>query len=210
VGNKLLSFLIFIAMNVAGCSIITPEPSQAIEVYTLSPNSLEAGASVESKADNAVVLALSTIRSSRALMSPDIIYRDSKYGYDSYAYSRWSDSPAKLLEIVLQQALFQNRSISAVIPREISPADLSLETTLLDFSHHIQNNDTSMGRVALHVYLIDSQTKAVLANEAFSAEVLAAPRNAQGATTALNQASRIVVEQVNSWLDKRITSLGKQ
>jgi len=208
--NKLLSVLILIVMSLAGCSIINPEPSQAIEVYTLSPNSLVAGVSVENKADNAVVLALSPLRSSRALMSPDIIYRDSTYGYNSYAYSRWSDSPAKLLEIVLQQALSQNRSISAVIPREISPADLSLEVTLLDFSHHIQNSDTSMGLVALQVYLIDNKTKTVLASEEFSAQVLAEPRNAQGATTALNQASEIVVEQVNVWLAKHIASLGEQ
>ena len=209
-GSKLFSFLICIVISLTGCSIINPEPSQAIEVYTLSPVLSIAGISTENKAENAVVLALSPIRSSRALMSPDIIYRDSKYGYNSYAYSRWSDSPAKLLEIVLQQALSQNYSISAVIPREILPADLSLETTLLDFSHHIQNNDTSMGRVALRVYLIDSHTKAVLANEAFSTEVLAVPRNAQGATTALNQASGIVVEQVNAWLVKCIASLGDQ
>ena len=209
-GNKLFSFFIFIVINLTGCSIINPEPSQAIEVYTLSPIPSIAEISTENKAENTVTLALSPIRSSRALMSPDIIYRDSKHGYNSYAYSRWSDSPAKLLEIVLLQALAQNNSISAVIPRDILPADLSLETTLLDFSHHIQNNDTSMGRVALRVYLIDSHTKTILANEAFSAHVLAAPRNAQGATTALNQASGIVVDQVNSWLAKRIASLGEQ
>ena len=206
-GNKLLSVLIFIAMSLAaGCSIINPESSQAIEVYTLSPISSVTGISAENKADNAVVLALSPLRSSRALMSSDIIYRDSQYGYNSYAYSRWNDSPAKLVEIVLQQALSQNHSISVVIPRDLSPADLSLETTLLDFSHHIQNSDTSMGRVALRVYLIDSQTKAILASEAFSAQVLAAPRNAQGATVALNQASNLVVDELGIWLERTISN----
>lgn len=209
-GNKLFSFLIFITISLTGCSIINPESSQAIEVYTLSPTSSIAGAATENKYENAVILALSPIRSSRALMSPDIIYRDSEYGYNSYAYSRWSDSPAKLLELVLQQELSQNHAISAVIPREVSSADLLLETTLLDFSHHIQNNDTSMGRVALRIYLIDSHTKSILANKEFSTEVLAEPQNAQGATTALNQASGIVVEQVNDWLAKRIASLGEQ
>lgn len=191
-----------------GCSLIKPEPSPTIDVYTLSPISSIAEVATANKAEHAVILALSPIRSSRALMTPDIIYRDSEHGYNSYAYSRWSDSPAKLLAIVLQQTLSQNYSISAVIPRDISPADLVLEMTLLDFSHHIQNNDTSMGRVALRAYLIDGHTKTILANKVFSAEASAKRRNAEGATTALNQASRNVAGQVNGWLTNRIASLG--
>lgn len=154
--------------------------------------------------NNALVLALSPIRGSRGLMSSDIIYRDSEYGYNSYAYSRWSD-PTKLLEIVLQQALSQNHYISAVIPREMSQADLLLDATLFDFSHHIQNSDTSMGRVALRFYLIDAQTKTILASREFSAEVVAELRNAQGATAALNQASKTVVEQLDAWLGEHIS-----
>ena len=67
-----------------------------------------------------------------------------------------------------------------------------------------------MGRVALRVYLIDSETKTVLASEAFSAQVLAQPRNAQGATTALNQASKRVVDELAIWLERTLSSYPKK
>jgi len=192
-------------VSLTGCSIINPKPSQPIDIYTLAPMAIAGEQSVEDKVDNALVLALSPLRSSRGLMSSDIIYRDSQYGFDSYAYSRWSDSPTILLALLMQQSLSHNATISAVLPREISNADILLETTLLDFSHHVQNEEISLGRVAIRVNLIDAQTKTVLASKELSAKVDAKPRNAQGATTAINQASMQVVEQLDAWLTQQMT-----
>jgi len=188
--------------------MINPEPSQAVEVYTLTPTSSALGQSANNKADNALVLALSPIRSSRTLQSTDIIYRDSEYGYDSYAYSRWSDSPVNLLEIVLQQSLSQRPYLSAVVTNQTDAyAGLLLEGILLDFSHHVQGEDLSTGVVAIRFYLIDVQTKMILGTKVFSVEVTAEPRNSQGATSAINLATKSVIEALNDWLEVQISHL---
>ncbi|MBE0438585.1 MAG: membrane integrity-associated transporter subunit PqiC [Gammaproteobacteria bacterium] len=205
--NQLWFMLVVIVVSLTGCSLIKTTPGQPIDIYTLAPMALAQSMPVEDKADNALVLALSPLRSSRGLMSSDIIYRDSQYGFDSYAYSRWSDSPTILLALLMQDALSHNATISAVLPREIANADLLLETTLLDFSHHVQNDDTSFGRVAIRVHLIDVQTKAVLATKQLSAHVDAKQRNAQGAASSINQASMQVVDELDGWLTHYVSNL---
>lgn len=205
--NRLWFMLLVIGVSLTGCSLIKTTPSQPIDIYTLAPMTTAEGMSVKDKADNALVLALSPLRSSRGLMSSDIIYRESQYGYDSYAYSRWSDSPTTLLALLMQDSLSHNATISAVLPREIANADLLLETTLIDFSHHIQNQETSFGRVAIRVHLIDVQTKTVLATKELSAQVDAKQRNAQGAASSINQASMQVMAKLDTWLTQHVSKL---
>jgi len=181
------------------CSVINRIPSPAIDVYTLSPR-IESN-QVSTKVKDAVILALSPLRSSRSLMGTDIIYRNSDYSYDSYSYSRWSDSPAQLLELFLQHYLASNQFISAVVPvNSAIKADVILEGMLLDFSHHIQNDGLSTGRVAIQFNLINNQSKKVLATKEFSAEVVTESINAAGATAAINQATKKVTEELNDWL----------
>lgn len=181
------------------CSVINRVPSPEIDVYTLSPRIERNQVSIKVK--GAVILALSPLRSSRSLMGTDIIYRNSDYSYDSYAYSRWSDSPSQLVELFLQHYLASNQFISAVIPvNSVIQADVILEGILLDFSHHIQKDGISTGRVAIQFNLINNQSKKVLATKVFSAEVVAKPINAKGATAAINQATKKVAEKLNDWL----------
>jgi len=90
-------WLLITTVWLSGCSVITPKSSPAIDVYTLSQQMQQAKAPSEMKDATALILALSPIRSPQGLMSTDIIYRDTDYGFNSYAYSRWSDSPSKLL-----------------------------------------------------------------------------------------------------------------
>ena len=75
-----------------------------------------------------------------------------------------------------------------------------LQGELLDFSHHVQNNNSSTGIVKVHFYLLDSSTKSILANKLFSAEEVANPKNAKGATAAINRASSTIAEQLITWL----------
>ncbi|NQY26092.1 MAG: membrane integrity-associated transporter subunit PqiC [Piscirickettsiaceae bacterium] len=206
--NRLRILSILIIISLAGCSVINQKSSPAIDVYTLSPL-LEKESKIT--VDNAPVLALSPFRSSRGLMSSDIIYRDNEYAFNSYAYSRWSDSPAKLLEIAVQQSLSHRSYLKAVVPTQTGAhARLLLEATLLDFSHHIQGDEHSTGLVVIRFYLIDVQTKTILATKEFSAEVTAEPRNAQGATSAINLASKKVIEALHDWLEVQISHLSAE
>lgn len=196
----------------SACSVITPTPSPAIDVYTLSQQMEQTTTSSEMKDPKSLILALSPIRSPQGLMSTGIIYRDTDYGFNRYAYSRWSDSPSKLLGGYLQQFLAQSQRISAVIPvGSRADADLLLEATLVDFSHHIQANNTgSTGVVSIIFYLINSQDKTLLATKQFTEEVTADQNNAKHATIAINQASQLVAAALQAWLEQKMAGLPKK
>ncbi len=210
VKNKpFLLWVILTTVWLSGCSVITPTSSPAIDVYTLSQQMDQTTTASEIKASNAVILALSPIRSPQGLLSTGIIYRDNDYGFNSYAYSRWSDNPSKLLASYLQQYLTQSQRVSAVIPvGSRADADLLLEATLVDFSHHIHANDAdSTGVVSIIFYLINQHDKTLLATKQFTKEVTVDQNNAKYATIAINQASQLVAVGLQAWLEQQITNL---
>lgn len=208
--NKhIFGWLIAISMWLTGCSLITPTVSPAIDIYTISPEMSQAKALSEKgviKVPSAVKLALSSIRSPQALMTTDIIYRDKDYGFNRYAYNRWSDSPSKLLEDYLQQYLADSQYILAVIPvGSRTDSDLLLEATLVDFSHHLAANGFSaMGVVTINCYLLNSDDRSLIATKQFTKQVTLEQNDAKGAVKALNQASQAMAERLQAWLEHEI------
>lgn len=196
----------------SACSVITPTPSPAIDVYTLSQRMEQATTQPENKDSRALILAISPIRSPQGFMSTGIIYRDTNYGFNNYAYSRWSESPSKLLLSYLQQSLAQSRHLSAVIPvGSRIDADLLLEATLVDFSHHLHADDAeSTGVVSIIFYLINKHDKTLIATKQFTEEVTADQNDAQHATIAINQASQLVAAALQVWIEKNIANLAEK
>jgi len=207
-----LLWIIFTTVWLSGCSVITPSPSPAIDVYTLSQQMEQYTITSEKKDSKAVILALSPIRSPQGLLSTSIIYRDTNYGFNSYAYSRWSDNPSKLLASYLQQSLAQSQYIYAVIPvASRIDADLLLEATLVDFSHHLHANGVgSTGVLSIIFYLIDPHDKTLLATKQFTEKVPVDQKNAKYATIAINQASQLVAVALQTWLEQKITNLAEK
>lgn len=201
------SLLILAVVFMTACSIVTPTPdlSPSIDIYTLESDSTEIEMNVESTATDAITLALDSIRSSRSFMATDIIYREKAYSYNSYTYSRWEDSPTKLVAFLLQQSLQKSKHIAAVIPvGSSSKADLLLEATLLDFSHHVNGDGTSTGVVTAIFYLVEPNTKIVLANKEFTSTIEVEQHNAMGAATAINKASNEMAASLRIWLESFI------
>ena len=195
-----LIILTMALLLLSACSIIEPIISPIVDVYTLSPVPSNDSQEAENKTPT-IVVAFLPIRGARSLMSTDIVYRESEYSFDSYAYSRWSDNPSKLLDVYLQQRLSNDQLVSTVVPYEIgADSEMILQGELLDFSHHVQNNKSSAGIVKVHFYLLDASTKSIVANRLFSAEEVADPKNAKGATAAINRASAAIAEQLIIWL----------
>ena len=202
------SFLLLSLLGLVACSVITPIPTPAVEVYTLSPSvdKSDNELSTTGHDETALILALSPINSSQDFMGTGIIYRDHDYSYNSYAYSRWNDSPSKLLAIYFQYYLSESQRFSAVVPNSsTSHADVLLEATLLDFSHHLAlDKDNSTGRVSIIFYLIDSKSKRLLASKQFNSEITVETESAKGATKALNLASESVAADLREWLEGEV------
>ncbi len=182
----------------AGCVTQSIAPAH---IYTLSPEWGDGIARTESVRKSPLIIKLAPVRATQALTGAEIIYTDSRYGLNSYAHSRWSDAPVKLLQTLFQVTLEENGRFKAVIPpTSAAGADLLLESTLFDFSHHINDDGTSDGVIRIRFYLIDNTTKTVIATKEFSSRMPASVQNARSAAAALNKAATAVARDLVAWL----------
>jgi len=182
----------------AGCVTQSVAPA---DIYTISPEWGDSRAQAEREKKSPLIIKLAPVRATRALTGTEIIYTDARYGRNCYAHSRWSDAPVRLLQTLFQVTLEENGRFGAVVPpTSASKADLLLESTLFDFSHHINDDGTSDGVVRVRFYLIDNTTKTVMETKAFASRVPAFSPNARNAAAALNKAATNVARDLVSWL----------
>lgn len=171
------------------------------DIYTILPARQGNKATAQKPANSQVIIKLAPMRAGRTFTSTDILYTEADFEINSYVYSRWNDTPTRLLQTLFQVSIEQSGLFKAVIPSlSISKADLLLESTLLDFSHHVKADGRSEGVIRIHFYVIDNSTKKVIATREFSSTVTALTLDAQGAVKALNQAAKIVAEDLVAWL----------
>jgi len=182
----------------AGCATKSVPPAS---IYTISPEWSDMSIQAEGGKKGTLIIKLAPVRATRSLTGAEILYTDVRYGRNSYAYSRWSDAPVRLLQTLFLVALEESGWFGAVVPpASVSEADLLLESTLFDFSHHIKGDGTSEGVVRVRFYLIDNMTKTVTATKEFASRAPASSQNAQGAVSALNKAATNVARNLVSWL----------
>ena len=182
----------------AGCVSKSVPPAS---IYTISPEWDSSRAQEETGKKNSIIIKMASVRGTRAFTGTEIFYTDARYGRNSYAYSRWSDAPVRLLQILFQVVLEESGWFGAVVPpASASEADLLLESTLYDFSHHIKDDGTSDGVIRIRFYLIDNTAKTITATKEFVSRVPASSQNAKGAATALNKAATNVARDLVSWL----------
>ena len=196
--NRGIFLLAVLSIGFTGC---VTEKLPPTSTYTLNPDLgvVHSSANTEQRTDS--ILMIGRIRSTHAFSGTDLIYSDARYGQNSYAYSRWSDSPTTMLLHVFQEALEKSGRYMAVVPYSSqSKSDLLLESTLFDFSHHINDDGTSDGILRMRFDLIDNQTKRVIATWDFVSSVPATQLNAQGAAAALNKAVSILTLDLIEWL----------
>ncbi len=193
------SYMIFVLFCLlAGCVTKSVVPAY---IYTIAPVWGDSRARAETEKKSLLIIKLAPVRGTRALTGTEIIYTDTRYSRNSYAYSRWSDAPVRLLQTLFQVALEESGRFGAVVPpASASEADLLLESTLFDLSHHINDDGTSDGIVRVRFYLIDNTTKTVTATKEFASRVPASSQNARSAAAALNKAATNVARDLVSWL----------
>jgi len=181
-----------------GCTGKSVPPA---DIYTISAQWEKSGTPAPEEKKNTIIIQLAPIRASKVFGTTAMLYSKAQYDQNSYAYSRWSDAPVRLLHILFQAALEESGRFGAVIPpTSASEAEFLIESTLYDFSHHINEDETSDGVVRIRFYLVNNTTKKVTSTEEFVSRVPAATLNSRGAAVALNKASANVACDLTSWL----------
>jgi len=190
--------IIILLFLLTGCATIKNPPA---DIYTISPVWKNNEPSGQQQGKTSQVIKLAPIKGVRAFSSNQILYSDSHFGLNGYAFSRWSDAPVRLLQTLFQVALEENGQFLAVVPpTSASGADFLLESSLYDFSYHLNDDGTSEGVIRIRFHLVDVQTKSVLASKEFSSSVKASALSVEAAVSALNNAASNVAQNLVSWL----------
>ena len=199
-------FIIILCLLLSGCMGTKTPPA---DIYTISPPELRktiVPIQERDKGEGSMVVKLAAIRAARAFSGTEILYSHNRYAMNSYAYSRWTDAPARLLQLFFQVVLTDSGDVFTVLPStSLARADCILESTLYDFSHHINSDGTSDGVIRIRFYLVDNSNKKVTATREFSSVVPVSSCNAMGAATALNKAALNVAGDLASWLSEHDT-----
>ncbi|MFW5444236.1 MAG: ABC-type transport auxiliary lipoprotein family protein [Methylococcaceae bacterium] len=185
---------------VTGC---LPNNNPPATIYTLSPQWNNSNTQTDQLTKFPLIIKLSPVRATRSLTGTEILYTDSEHRWNSYVNSHWNDTPIKLLQTLIQVSIETSNLFKAVVPStSVSTADFLLESTLLDLSHHINEDGTAEGIIRIRFYLIDNSKRMVLASREFVSQVPVSRLNAKAAVEALNIAATSVTYDLISWLSE--------
>lgn len=204
--NKQLLILFFISIVSVGC---TTNTVPAIELYTLN-SSCDLDGVDSKKSKSTKVLKVSTPKSIAVIKSRHILYQDREFSLNPYANSRWSDTPNKMLGSLILSCINKNSKFKAALPSySKGKGDFLLESTLLDFHHHINTDGSSEGRMRIEFYIINPKNGNVIATNELSSNVSSESLNTKGGVQALNSAANNISLNLSRWL-LSIDALGIQ
>jgi cholesterol transport system auxiliary component len=143
-----------------------------------------------------LVLAISEPQTRPGFDTPQIAYVQKPHELNYFVTSRWADTPARMLEPLLVQAMEQADSFRAVVQRPGAvPADVRLDTELIRLQHDFVTRPSRV-QLTLRAQLIDVRNQQVLAVKQFDESENAASDNAYGGVTAANRAVQRMLDQL--------------
>ena len=143
-----------------------------------------------------LVLAISEPQTRPGFDTPQIVYVQQPHELNYFVTSRWANTPARMLEPLLVQAMEQTGSFRAVVqtPGAI-PADVRLDTELIRLQHDFVTRPSRV-QLTLRAQLIDVRGQRELAVKQFDESENATSDNAYGGVTAANRALQRVLDQL--------------
>ena len=176
----------------AGCTGLSAQPVTSQTIYVLEAQRATKPAQV--KRD--IVLAVSEPQTRPGFDTPQIAYVQKPHELNYFVTSRWADTPARMLEPLLVQAMEQADSFRAVVQRPGAvPADVRLDTELIRLQHDFVTRPSRV-QLTLRAQLIDVRGQRVLAVKQFDESENAASDNAYGGVTAANRAVQRMLDQL--------------
>lgn len=190
---RLFICTLFIALLMMGCSSTTP----SINEYTLlsSRNTPDAHLPLTPKTLN-----IAPPKALSSLNSKSILYLRNDTESGNYLYSRWSDTPAALIQRSLIHSLQNDNLFSSVSPTSsLSQSDWLVESDLDAFYHRFVE-DRSEGYIDITYRLINPKTKQIIASKRFTITTPAHSNDAIGGVDALKNALLELNIQCSAWL----------
>lgn len=193
--TRLLAALGVAALS--ACSLLKPSTVEPPAFYALEA----APASALPRASDGTMRKLPTliITPTRAAAGFDhqrIIYVRNDHQLEYFARSEWVDTPARMLGPLLATAMQNTGVFGAVV---VMPAgatgDVRLETEIVQLQHNFQTSPSKV-QFTLRAFLLDNQTRRVLAWREFRGEAASATDTPQSGVAAANKAVQTVLAEL--------------
>ena len=128
--------------------------------------------------------------------SPHIMYVREAHKLEYFAHSEWADPPARMLAPLLVAALEHTGAFHAVVQSPSAAAgELRLDTEIIRLQHEFQVQPSRV-RFTLRAYLVDDNTRRVLAWREFDTALASASEDPYGGVVAANQAVQTVLAEL--------------
>ncbi|MBN1944430.1 MAG: membrane integrity-associated transporter subunit PqiC [Bradymonadales bacterium] len=187
----LLILLPVLAVLQGSCSLFGSRGKQALQTYIFSPRHVERVADQSAN----IILLVAPLRSA-GYDSRQMTYTQRPYEHTYYAFSQWAESPPRLIEPLLVQAMEASGLFSSVVDVSATVlADIRMDVELLVLQHeyHVV---PSQGRIMLRVQLADLRTRTVLGTRLFESVHPAPTDDPYGGVLALNLALEELLSQI--------------
>lgn len=175
--------VITFTLLLAACSGL-PVPKVASQnIYVL-----EAGPAIQaSQVKRDLVLAVSVPRARPGFNTQQMAYVQQPHELNYFVTSRWADTPARMLEPLMAQAIAQTESFRAVVQTSGAiPVDVRLDTELVSLQQDFKTRPSRV-QLTLRAQLIDVRGKRLLAAQQFDEVENAASDDAYGGVSAANR-----------------------
>ena len=176
----------------AGCTGLAAPHVGSENIYVLEAQHATKPAHV----NRSLVLAVSEPQTRPGFDTPQMAYVQQPHELNYFVTSRWADTPARMLEPLLVQAMEQAGGFRAVVRGPgAGPADVRLETELIRLQHDFVTRPSRV-QLTLRAQLIDVRGQRVLAVKQFDESENAASDNAYGGVTAANRALQRMLDRL--------------
>lgn len=131
-----------------------------------------------------------------------IIYVREPHQLEYFARSEWIDTPARMIAPSIVAALENTGAFGAVVMTpSVAAGDLRLDVEILRLQHEFASAPSRV-RFTLRAYLVDNETRQVLAWREFDETVAAEQDDPYGGVVAANRAVQNVMERLASFCAK--------
>jgi cholesterol transport system auxiliary component len=183
------------AVLLAGCTGLHAPQVESPHIYLLDARAPVKTAQI--KRD--LVLAVSMPRARSGFDTSQMAYLRQPHELNYFVVNRWADTPARMLEPLLVQALEQTRSFRAVVQTPgVVPANIRLDTELIRLQQDFGTRPSKV-QITLRAELIDVTDKRVLAVKLFDETENAVSDDAYGGVIAANLALQRVLAQLSDF-----------
>ncbi len=150
------------------------------------------------------VLRVAMPRSTAAIMSRNILYQGDGYSLNAYAFSKWSDTPNRMLASLFLNVIEDKSVFKAVLPADSrGNSNYVLESSIQQFHQQIAADTTSRASIRIGFYLIEARSGKVIATREFVSTHKANSTDASGAVRALNLGSVDISSGLIEWLSSQ-------